>query len=519
MKNIIAVILLIVISASLYALTIKGIYGNPEINTVKTKYEGSTNPLELSPERGRFAHVMALGEYGRYDLNPKLTELAYPDVGFYKGRFYSYFAPGIAFMASPFYMLGKQYNLAQVFTFSFISLASILAIVFIFLIAREILKLPIWASMLASLIFAFSSTAWSYATTLYQHHLTVLFIVSGFYAAWKFKEINGYHWPKLGKLTASWFWECFVWIAYALAITVDYPNAILMLPVMVYYLINAFSLNETSTTWKINFRTSILWTMTVFILLTGTHLYFNKINFGGWLNLSGELTGYKLLVENNIDPNDPNIEQLIDGLGREKSALGFFSENRIARGFHILTFSSDRGLFLYAPIFILGIIGIIQTLRKNISMEIMILLALILVNVFLYSSWGDPWGGWAYGPRYLIPTMSILALFTAYALAIGPKIILKKLIAVPLLFYSTIIALLGALTTNAVPPKIEAIPLDADWNYFFNAPLIEQERTGSFLFKEYYHNFMTLQEYFLVILLALLAIFLILIFIAPKLEN
>lgn len=512
MKNALAVIFLIVFSAILYTLTIRGVLGNPYINTVKTEYEGTSNPLELSPERGRFAHIMALGEYGRYDLNSALGELAYPDVGYHGGRFYSYFAPGISYMATPFYLLGKDYNLAQVFAFGFVSLMSILAIVFIFKIAREILKLPLWASIVAPIIFAFGSSAWGYGTTLYQHHLTVFFIMSGFYAAWRYGKPSRF----------SWVWGIFVWINYALAFSIDYPNAVLMLPVIVYFLINAFSVADSSKVIKINFRISFILTMIFFVLFTGAHLYHNKIYFGDWTKLSGELPSYKVLVENNFDPQDPHIDELLAGLGRgKKSAIGFFNEFRLARSFNTLLFASDRGLFVFAPIFILGLIGLISAFRKKISPELLILLAIVIANIFLYSSWGDPWGGWAYGPRYLILSMSVLSIFVAYFLSIGSHLLAKKIIAAPLFLYSSAIGLLGALTTNAVPPSVEAIGLGVNVksNFLYNIPLLRDGMSSSFIFKTYLSDKILLVDYFSWILSAVFLVFLFLIFVMPRFEE
>ncbi len=438
-----------------------------------------------------------------------LGELALPDVGYYNGKFYSFFAPGISYMATPFYLLGKHYNMAQVFTFSFISLMSILAIVFIFKTAREILKLPLWASVLAPIIFAFGSTAWSYATTLYQHHLTVFFIISGFYWAWKYKQGGKY----------SWLWACLVWAGYALAIAVDYPNALLMLPVMIYLFVSAFSVKDDAGLIKVNFRLSLIATFIVFALITGAHLYHNKVHFGGWTHLSSSLIGYKTLKEHNISPTDPNANQLIAGLHEEKNIVGFFSEFRLARSFNTLMFASDRGIFVFVPIMVLGILGLINAFRKNINLELLTLLGVIIANIFLYSSWGDPWGGWAYGPRYLIPSMSVLSIFIAYFLSIGSNLLLKRLIALPLFLYSSAIGILGVLTTNGVPPSVEAPALGVSSNFRFNIPLLQNNESSSFVYRTYLHNYLPLTHYFFYIFGSVGLIFIFLVFVMPKFNR
>ena len=55
-------------------------------------------------------------------------------------------------------------------------------------IARQVFRLPLWAALSAVIIFAFGCTAWSYAITLYQHPVTVFFMLSGFYAVWRFSQ-------------------------------------------------------------------------------------------------------------------------------------------------------------------------------------------------------------------------------------------------------------------------------------------------------------------------------------------
>ncbi|MCL5774636.1 MAG: hypothetical protein M1333_00320 [Patescibacteria group bacterium] len=167
-----------------------------------------------------------LGDYHTYDIGRELANAVYPDVGFYNGKFFSLFAPGLAYMDMPFYLLGRHFHLSQVFSFGFISLVSILVLAVLYQIAVKILKLPLWASVFAVLVYAFATTSWSYAITLYQHQVTVFFTMSAFYAVWKYSRGN----------KMSWLWAAWAWLAYGLAISVDYPNALLMLPVMVYLL-------------------------------------------------------------------------------------------------------------------------------------------------------------------------------------------------------------------------------------------------------------------------------------------
>ena len=229
-------------SAGLFVATIKGTSGNPSAKEIRTQ-DQATEPFELSPERGRYAHTVALAENGSFSLTQDLADAVYPDVGYVDGRFYSFFAPGISIFAVPFYKLGSYFNLAQVTTFSIISLFALGTMFFLYRIGKDIFNLSIANALLAPVLFAFGSTAWSYATTLYQHHLTTFFIISSFYAVWRYGK----------KTRLSFLWGAYIWAAYALAFTVDYPNLVLMLPVMVYFFLSSV----TFATVKKKLRTSL----------------------------------------------------------------------------------------------------------------------------------------------------------------------------------------------------------------------------------------------------------------------
>lgn len=510
MKNFFAILFIVILAGGLYAFTLRGVQGNPEAGTIKVNLEQPPKPFELSPERGRFAHVLSLAETGHYALSQELGEFVYPDVGWRNGNFYSFFAPGISYMALPFYLLGRDYNLSQVFTFGFISLVSIFALIFLYLIARNVLKMPVWASILAVIIFAFGSTAWSYAVTLYQHHVTVFFILSSFYATWKYKHSNG----------ASFLWGAWVWAAYALALTIDYPNILLLLPVMIYFLIVAIKTEEAEARVRIKLRTSFVFSAVFFLVITGLHLYHNQTEFGSWKRVSGSLVGYKEIKAKGWESLPVSeIQQNIAAQQKSKDNVAkFFTETRIPSSPGTLLFSKDRGLFFYGPIFLLALLGM-YLLAKKINLEIGVLFGLVGVNLFLYSSWADPWGGWSYGTRYLIPSMSVLALFAAYWISRPRFSLLRRFLAFVLFVYSSAVALIGVLTTNAIPPRVEADYLHTGYNYLLNWKFFVDSNSGSFLYTTYFKQGITLQQYATVLFLVLLLVFVIVVFILPWLSK
>jgi len=503
MKSKIYLLFLFVLGITFYALTLKGIYGNPSGKIIKNNLDQVTKPFELSPERSRYLLTQNLAEYKSFALTKELAEAAYPDVGYYKGRFYIYFAPGISLMALPFYMIGKQFHLAQVSSYFFVSVIASLTLLFLFKISREIFKIPIWISFLASLVFAFASTSWSYAVTMYQHHVTTFFIISSMYAAWKYKQT--------GK--SGFLWGIFIWIAYGLAILIDYPNAILMLPVIFYFFISSLTLIKKENFTKISLRLSFLLTGVIFVIITLLHGYYNYVNFGDWKRVSGSLVGYKTIKEKSIFLQK-NSQQQLSSLSAEKNPIGFFKEENFTRGVGILLFSIDRGLFLYSPIFFLAILGIIYSVGKM-TIEHATLLGVVALDLFLYGSFGDPWGGYAFGPRYLIPSMAILSIFVAIWLTKTKHTFISKIITFIFFAYSLAISLVGVLTTNAVPPKIEADYFKTYYNFILNFNYLFMGKSSSFLFNRFFYQHVSLIGYYLLIFELIMIIVYITLFIIP----
>jgi len=496
-----AVVFLVTFAVVMYALTLKGVPGNVAPKDFENNLDQNTKPFELSPERGRFILTMSLGENKSFALSDQLAKAAYPDVGTYKGRQYVYFAPGISVMALPFYIVGKQYNLSQVFSFSMIAFISVLNLVLLYSISRRIFKLPIWAAFFVAFVFGFATTAWSYAVTLYQHQATTFFILSAFFAIWKFRQKTRFGW-----LGAAW-----AWIAFGAAIFIDYPNAIIMAPVMIYLALSAFDILKEKSSFKISIRVSAVLTSIFFILLMALHGYYNYQNFGDWKRLSGSLVGVKDVQEQKLLTTKKSDK--LDSLADAKSPVSFFTEEHLPTSNETLLFSRDRGLFFFMPVFLLSLLGIWK-LRKKLTTEVNVLLALIVINIFLYSSWGDPWGGWAFGTRYLIPTMAYLSIFLG--IWVSKKYsILKAIPTFILLAFSSAVSLLGVLTTNAIPPKVEADYLHTGYNFMRNLDFFKDGRSSSYVFNTYLSHIVTLNDYFLFMYGAIMVVIFALLFILP----
>lgn len=503
-----SILFLLIIGCILYGVTIRGVYGNPNATRIKADLlDTATKPFELSPERGRFVLTYSLAEHKSFALDRALADSADPDVGYFKGKYYVYFAPGISILALPFYMVGKYVNLAQVAAYSVISIFAILNLLAIYYIARKIFGITNWASLFAAIIFGFGSTSWSYANTLYQHQVTVFFILSSFIAAWLYaKRVRG-----------SWIYASYIWFACGYAILIDYPNVLFMAPVIIYFFYKSLAVKTDEKKLHISLRGTFALTSLVFAVMIFLHGYYNYVNFGDWKKVSGSLIGISTVKEaqkqKNVTP-----EEAIAAAANKKSVSGFFKEEKIPMSFSILTLAPDKGIFIFSPIFILAFFGIYRALKK-LNAEHVALLGTVLANIFLYSSWGDPWGGWAYGPRYLIPSMAILAIYIAYWLQRTRFRPLAKLVALILFAISSAISLAGALTTNQVPPRVEGIFLKMKYNFFLNFDYLRDNKSSSYFYNTFLAHHLPLYDFYFLILLSLLIFVSILLFFAAPFER
>jgi hypothetical protein len=161
------------------------------------------------------------------------------------------------------------------------------------------------------------------------------------------------------------------------------------------------------------------------------------------------------------------------------------------------------------------LLGIYKKMSKGIHSNIFFLLSVVFADLFLYSSWGDPWGGWAFGPRYLIPTMAIGSCFVGYWLHNNRHPVFARVMTFCLIVISMAISLLGALTTNQVPPKVEADFIGLNYNFFLNKQYFDMNISSSFIYNTYLHNTITLQQYYFLILIPIVALASILLFMSP----
>ena len=132
MKNAATLFLIIILSIGLYLTTVRGTFGNPEVGRNSGSLAAATGPFESSHERAPYALLVSLVENRSLSLTKTLVDFASPDTVFTEDKFFIIFPPGISFIAMPFYILGKSYNVAQLATFAGMIIFAILNLIFLY---------------------------------------------------------------------------------------------------------------------------------------------------------------------------------------------------------------------------------------------------------------------------------------------------------------------------------------------------------------------------------------------------
>lgn len=493
MKKIFINSLFLLFGIMILVLSIRGITGNPTENSINSLGWKDDGPFELSPERGRFALTFSLIEDKSFFFSVPIARFVTPDLGYKNGQYVSLFPPAISYLAVPGYIIGKYFGASQVGTFAVISL---FALINMFLIQKIAAKLGAsrLAGILASLAFLFATPAFAYAVTLYQHHVSTFLILLSIYILVS---------------TTGILPLFFVWFLCAMAIPVDYTNLFLMFPIGIYAVLRFFYITTDTKKSFLHFRILAPLTLIGIILPLAFFLWFNKASYGNPLQLSGTIPGVRD-IDASGKPAPPtgadinNIEKYFNPELQQKSAVAFFQARNIINGLYEHILSADRGIMYFTPVILFGLVGLVVLYRrKNPFMPL--LTGVILTNLLLYSMWGDPYGGWAFGSRYLIPGYAILAIALAVGLDALKRYWIVLLLFLVVLAYSIGVNTVGALTTSANPPKTEVLALEKlsgrqeKYTFERNIDYLKQSGSKSFAYNTWFKKYVSPLEYFWII--------------------
>ena len=440
----------------------------------KTTYGG---PFESSGSTSRYALTQAIVEDGTLFFDKDKAKFSSPDVSKHNGRYFTIFTPGVSFIGVPFYVLGRQFGLPQTFAYLSTIVFALFNIYLIFTIARK-LGSGFYSSLLAGSLFLFGTNALSYATSYTQHLASTFVVLMGLLIA-----LN----------RPTFIKNILLGMLYGAGLLIDVPNGILLLPVVLYILGGHIQISHEDNKTSLKVKVTLLG---LIIGLAPLILAF------GWYNykISGSATFIPQFAGRTTDFSD-NPE--IDSSSRKDSGIRMpFNTRNIVQGSYLFLISNERSIIVYTPVVIFGVIGLIYLIQDSIKKKIArLILALFLVNLTTYTMFGDAWGGWAFGPRYLIPGLAVLSIgISCFIERFNKKPFIILLFSV-ISIYSIAVNVLGATTTSLVPPKVEAVafPEPIPYTYLGNwERLVNENLNSSLIYNLYLKNKLTAKNFTLI---------------------
>lgn len=468
----------------LLLISVKGVGGNidpQEVPNLQTR----SNPFELSPERGRYAVIQSIVDNRSLYFSNDIASYVIPDLGYKDGHFVSLFAPGVSIIAIPFYIIGKYYNLSQVITFFPVMIVAFLNFILIVKLTKKLTGNE-FAGIVAGILFIFATNAYSYALTLYQHHFTTFAILGSIYLLTE--EITIVSSLLFGAL-------------FSLSFFVEYVAPIFLIPSLLLFISKSVYFKKVKAAFIMKIKYLALFSVLGLVVCMIPTFLYNKLSYDNPFQMAGTVAAIKKFTI-DIDTKVITILSSNDQPGDYKGVDTFFDPTKIPFGFQILLSSFERGVIFYSPVILLGLlvfafIAKFDDSKKNI---IYALFSTTLTILLLYGMWGDPWGGWAFGPRYLIPALATLSVLLGVVINEWNKKILFTLPFLILSIYSLSVNVIGALTTNAIPPLKEHDGLSLPpLSYLYNLHLVKENIGSSYFFKTYLLDTVSLSEFALLI--------------------
>lgn len=478
----------LLISVVLIALAIKGNLDEQQLAYQTTKNSEVGGPFESTNSNSRFALVESIVEYGSFYLTDELAKFSAPDIVYHNGQYFSIFTPGVSFAAIPFYIVGKMYGIPQLGAYSLNLFLLILNMYLVAYLARKI-GAGFAASLLSGFLFVFATNSIAYALTLTQHQLSVTIILLA--------VIN-----LKGQRTVPN--NIVLGLLYGAGLLVDIPNGIMLLPAILYALKKHLTvIHQNSIKVTINF---------IFLAMLLGLIPF--LGVYGWYNKS--LTGDSFAIAQFVGRSDypatadnpeilkPEIDPYADKL--PYSSRGFLN------GYYTLFLSNERSWFYYSPVVLFGLFGLVQAYRnpnqRNQS-TIVLMISIAAINGLSYSMFGDPWGGWSFGPRYLIPAAALLSVGIGTGIQKINKNPIAAFIFFILVLFSITITAFGTMSTNAIPPRVEAeaLPEPIPYTYQYNIDRLKQNKSSSLIYNMYFAKSLTALQYTYVYILSITFVF------------
>ena len=285
------------------------------------------------------------------------------------GRIYPLYPQGQALLQAPLYLIGRTLGGWQPTLFSYA-----LARVTVAMLNPVLLALTSWLLMLfgsrlgfssrlsigLGFAYAFGTLALAYTHTHFGEPALALMYLSAAYALFCARDVDA--------RSRRWLILAGVFLGVAMLIRV---RALIVIPAFLIYAFVTQRRRSNLLAFIIPIGLAAIW-------IAG----WNMFRFGSPLQ-----TGDSLIV----------------------TGIGF--NTPLLFGVYGLLLSPGKGLFVYNPIALVGVIGVIRMFRQRRAEAL--LCGLIALTLLLFHAVYDLWsGGWNWGPRFLLPMLPFLLLST-----------------------------------------------------------------------------------------------------------
>jgi len=267
----------------------------------------------------------------------------------------------------------------------------------------------VWSRLFVVLTYGLLTPVFTYGGAFYGHQLSAALLFGVFYLIMTRDQFP------MGTLLLIGF-------LLGYSVITEYPSALIAGILFIYLGIKLFTSRK---------KFSLAWVVLSGSVVAGGWMIYNTYIFGGPFSL-----GYS------------NSELWV-----AQHHTGFMSLSIPTwDAFWGITFGKFRGLFFYSPILILGLVGGFLWLRsKRYRIEWYVAFASV-ISFFIFNSssimW---WGGFAVGPRYLLPMLPFWMLFLIHPIILWRKETWFKLLLVALTLWSWILTWGLSLAGQAYP--------------------------------------------------------------------
>jgi hypothetical protein len=276
------------------------------------------------------------------------------------------------------------------------------------------LGIAVRTALAAALMIALATQLFAYSTWLFSEPLVASLMLAAALALF----IGQRHYPLRGAALAGLFLGIMIWIR---------PTHVIAVPV--FFL--AVLIRDREQT-----ASAALTLALIAGIFGGAYLLRNQIYFGGALDF-----GYPKVAEAG------------------KRIISF--ETPIATGLFGFLLSPGKSVFLFAPPILLAIPGVWRLAKRDLGLGILAG-GMPLVSLLFFSRYTQWEGGFCVGPRYLVPSITLLCLGLGPMLAdAGARA--RKLAIV--LFAAGVLVQAVSISTSFVEDQVWGNYYDSHWNY------------------------------------------------------